>query len=207
MGQQDIREKLDSFIRKYYLNQLVKGLLLGISLILGVFLFLNFTEYYGHFGSAFRALLFWSFVLVFVFVLINWVFKPSLKLYKLSKTIGYQEAAIIIGLHFSDVKDKLVNLLQLEEMKISHPDSALVSAGIVQKTRELKPIQFTKAINLRNNKKYLRFLLLPLVLTGVVVVFQSSIITEGTERILNYNKHFERKYLSILSTIIKIKFI
>lgn len=193
MAQDEIRDKLDRFIRKYYLNQLVRGLLVGSSLILGVFLFLNLFEYYGHFSSMIRAFLFWGFWIVLSATLWFWIVKPIFGLYSLGKIISYQEAANIIGTHFNEVKDKLINLLQLEEMQQSHPESSLLAAGIDQKTKDLKPVQFTNAINLSKNKKYLRYLALPLVLMGVIILFQSSIITEGAERILNYNRHFEIK--------------
>lgn len=193
MAQGEIREKLDGFIRKYYLNQLVKGILMGSTLVLAVFLFLNLSEYYGHFSTAVRGILFWSFWLVLGFVVWQWILKPLLGLYRLGRVITYKDAALIIGEHFTEVKDKLTNLLQLEEMHLSHPESGLVLAGIEQKTRELKPVQFSKAINLQANKKYLRYLALPVVLTGVILVFQSNIITEGAGRLMNYNKHYAKK--------------
>jgi len=189
----EIRVKLDAFIRKYYLNQLVKGALISITLVFAVFLFLNLSEYYGHFSTNVRALLFWSFWLVLGSVLFQWILKPILGLYNLGKIISYKESAAIIGEHFSEVKDKLLNLLQLEEMSAQHPDSGLLSAGIDQKTKELKPIPFSGAINIGENRKYLRYLAFPLALFGIIMVFQSNIISDGSNRIFNYNKYYKQK--------------
>lgn len=193
MLQGEIRLKLDAFIRKYYLNQLVRGVLLGFTLALGVFLFLNLSEYYGHFSTPVRAVLFWGFVVLMVGISWKWLVLPLAGLYKLGKVITYEEAASIIGSHFAHVNDKLLNLLQLEEMSVGHPDSALLLAGIDQKTKELRPVPFVGAVNLGQNKKYLRYLALPVLMLGVILVFQSSIITDGAERILNYNKHYAIK--------------
>lgn len=191
--QGEIRQKLDAFIRRYYLNQLVRGALLGFALLLGVFLFLNLGEYYGHFSTPVRAALFWGFWLVLALVFWNWIFRPLAGLYGLGKVISYATAAQIIGSHFASVKDKLLNLLQLEQMAIQHPDSALLLAGIDQKSKELKPIPFVKAVNLGENRKYLRFVAVPVLMLGVILVFQSSIITDGAERIVNYNRHYAQK--------------
>lgn len=193
MRKGEIREKLDAFIRKYYLNQLVKGALVSTTLLLGVFLFLNLSEYYGHFSTAVRAFLFYSFWASLAGVTLVWIIKPLLGLYKLGKIISYADAATIIGSHFSEVKDKLLNLLQLEEMSVGHPDSGLLTAGIEQKTKELRPVPFTGAINLGANKKYLRLLAVPVAMLGVILVFQSSIITDGAQRIINYNKFYKQK--------------
>jgi len=42
-------EKLDQFIRKYYANQLIRGLLYTVALLLVLFLGLNFLEHYFYF--------------------------------------------------------------------------------------------------------------------------------------------------------------
>jgi hypothetical protein len=193
MASGEIREKLDGFIRKYYQNKLIRGILISTTLVLGVFLFLNLSEYYGHFGSTVRGVFFWSFWICLAFVAWRWIAIPLAGLYRLGKVISYSEAALIIGNHFTDVQDKLLNLLQLEEMSSSHPDSSLVIAGIEQKTRELKPVPFASAINFSNNRRYVRYLAVPIVLFGVILIFQSSIITDGAERLINYSKHYEKK--------------
>jgi hypothetical protein len=190
MATGEIREKLDAFIRKYYANQLLRGLMLSATLLLGLFLFINLSEYFGHFSMTVRALLFYCFWLTFAAVCWIWIVIPLRGLYKLGKVIGYHKAAEIIGNHFSTVQDKLLNLLQLEEMSVGHPDSALLQAGIEQKTKELRPVPFATAINFGENKKYLRYLAIPILSFAVILIFQSSIITDSTERLFNYSKHY-----------------
>lgn len=193
MQKGEIREKLDAFIRKYYLNQLIRGGLISATLLLALFLFLNLTEFYGHFSTTVRAMLFWSFLGTFAFVLIRWIVRPLLGLYQLGKVISYHEAAMIIGNHFGHVRDKLLNLLQLEEMAVGHPDAALLAAGIEQKTSELRPVSFAGAVNIGANQKYLRYLAIPLACLGVILVFQSNIIFDGSKRLIHYNTFYKQK--------------
>jgi len=189
----EILSRLDAFIRKYYLQKLVRGIMLTVALLLGLFLLIAFSEYFAFFPVWIRTILFWGYVSLTGTVLWFWIAKPLLSMYRLGAVISYDEAAKIIGAHFGNVQDKLLNLLQLESMARQHPDSALLLAGIDQKTQELKPVPFTGAINLNANRKYLKFVLPPVVLLLVLLLFQSHIITDGSKRFFQYNKHFEKQ--------------
>ena len=54
-------EKLDRFVRKYYKNQLIKGLLYTVGLLLLMFILINVLEYFGYFSTMVRMVLFWSY--------------------------------------------------------------------------------------------------------------------------------------------------
>jgi hypothetical protein len=54
------------------------------------------------------------------FFFLFYVVKPLLKLLKVGKTLTYEQAAKIVGDHFPEVKDKLLNLLQLHFKKASY---------------------------------------------------------------------------------------
>jgi hypothetical protein len=126
----EIIGKLDAFIRRYYLNMLIKGSILGVGLLTGMFLLLSFSEFYGHFSTPVRMLFFWTWVFALAAVMWFWIVKPLTGMYRLGKVISYEQAAVIIGNHFEHVRDKLLNLLQMEQMHSVHPESALLIAGI-----------------------------------------------------------------------------
>jgi len=62
-----------------------------------------------------RTFLFWTFILVEVYLLTRFIAFPIFKLFKLQKGISYQDASSIIGNHFPEVSDKLLNFLQLSQ--------------------------------------------------------------------------------------------
>lgn len=184
--------KLDEFIRKYYKNQLIKGALLSVGLVAAFFVGATTLEYFGRFDTTPRAILFWSFVATTSFVLGRWIIIPTLKLNKLGKVISHQQAAAIVGVHFQDeVSDKLLNTLQLQAMAQAQGDSELLMAGISQKIDELKPVPFTAAIDFSENRKYLRYALPPLLAIGLIYITTPKIFSEGTERLVRHNTHFE----------------
>jgi hypothetical protein len=190
-------EKLDEFIRKYYKNQLVRGFIYSTALLLLFFISVTVLEYYAHFNTLVRTLLFYSFVGASTFILSKYIAIPLSKLYKLGKIISYEEAASIIGRHFTDVQDKLLNTLQLQQQSANYElqttNNELLAASIDQKIKELKPVQFTMAIDLSENRKYLKYAVIPVLLIAVILFSAPSIIKDGTKRLVKHTEHFEKE--------------
>lgn len=183
--------RLDKFIRKYYINSAIKGFLVSSSLALALFVLYTLLEHFFYFGTGVRAFLFYSFIGVVGLFTVFLLFAPLLKYFNLGKVISHEQAAAIIGTHFSEVQDKLLNILQLKQ-QAERKSSSLLLAGIEQKTLELNPVPFQSAIDLSQNKKYIRYLIPPLFIILGVLVVAPSLITESTSRIIQNSVHFER---------------
>ncbi len=184
-------QKLDAFIRKYYKNQLLRGAIYTFAGILTAYIIAVVMEYFGEFNSNLRLAITFSFLGIGLFILAKYIFTPLSKLYKLSHTINYEQAASIIGIHFADVQDKLLNALQLHTLANSS-DSELLHASIDQKIQELKPIPFSNAINFKENKKHLKYAVPSLLFFLGIIFINSRIITESTLRLSNPTKFFEK---------------
>jgi hypothetical protein len=185
--------KLDEFTRKFYINQLIRGIIYASALLLAAFLTINVLEYFIYFPSTIRSFLFFGFMGGALFVIFRWILLPLLHYYRLGKIISQEKAALIIGSHFKEVQDRLLNILQLKKQSINAEDSSLIEASIDQKIGELKPVPFTAAINLRMNQKYLRYLILPVLALAFILFSSPDIITEGTLRLIHHNEYFERQ--------------
>jgi hypothetical protein len=110
---------------------------------------------------------------------------------KLGKTLTHDQAAEIIGKHFSDVNDKLLNTLQLKKLSETNPQHrALIEAGIDQKIEALKPVSFPSAIDIKENGKYLKWVMIPAGLICIIALAAPSVLTESTERLLRHNEYF-----------------
>lgn len=186
-----IIDKLDNFIRKYYKNQLLKGLLLSAAILLFLYIVIVVLEHYGYFGTSFRTVLFWSFIIALAVTLTFYVVMPLLKMFKIGRRISHEQAASIIGSHFPEVSDKLLNLLQLQQMG-ADVDNALLSASIEQKTANLSPIPFLNAIDLKKNLRYVKYAAVPLLFIVFALIIAPSFITEPSKRIINHNTFYER---------------
>ncbi len=184
-----IENKLERFIKKFYTNLLIKGVLLFVGFSLLLFIFGAALEYFLWFEPGFRTLLFWTIVLAELLLLFKWMLIPASQLFKLSKGIDFTEASSQIGNHFPEVSDKLKNILQL---KARGADDELVIASIEQKSKALKSVPFQLAINFRQNTKYLRFLFIPIIiLLAIWVSGLGDSFSYSYKRIVNYNTAYE----------------
>ena len=112
--------------------------------------------------------------------------------FRLGSIISHEQAANIIGEHFVDVKDKLLNVLQLRHQVDQAADKELIVASINQKTEDIRLVPFQSAINLGQNRRYLKYALPPLLLLLVVLLAAPSLITDPTNRLIHNGQAFER---------------
>lgn len=185
-------EKLDGFIRKFYINHLLRGALYTVGTVLGLFIVLNVLEYYFYFPTGVRTGMLWGFAGVSAVAVWNWIAVPLLHYFHLGKTISREQAATIIGQHFVNVKDKLLNILQLRDQSNNAIYAELINASINQKSEEIKLVPFQAAINLGNNRRHLRWALPPLALLLFLMQCAPGIIREGSKRLWNSSVVFER---------------
>lgn len=188
-------QKLDTFIRKYYKNRLIRGIIFLLAISAGFYLLLILPEYFFHFGPVIRAILFFSYVLISGFLLIRLIIVPVMQLLRIGKTISHEKASEIIGEHFLLIQDKLLNTLQLIRQKGRGDETYdLLDAAIEQKIKALHVFKFTKAINFTTNIRYLKFVVPPVAIILLLLVFSPQIISEPTRRIVSFNKAFVKPF-------------
>lgn len=192
-GYSELILKLDEFIRKYYTNQLIRGLIYSIGALVVFFLLTTGIEYFGRLGSVGRAVLYYGYLLIAISILIRFILIPVFHLAKIGKVISYEQAAEIIGVHFGEVRDKLINTLQLQKLASAEGEnqSDLVTASINQRIVELKPVPFASAIDFKQNIRFARIAAIPLTIFVLIWIFYPALITESSNRIVNYTNAFE----------------
>jgi hypothetical protein len=183
-----ILEKLIAYKRKYYTNVLLRGTIFFFAVIFTAWLLFSSLEYFGRFNTLVRIVFFFGFLSITSFALYKWVLTPIIWLADLKRQISDEDAATQIGNFFPQISDKLLNALQLK--KLSQQQNELLLASINQKIAELSFIPFTEAVNFKENKKYLKYVVVPLAIMVLLLIFIPQMLTEGTNRIVNYNKAF-----------------
>ncbi|MEQ9424126.1 MAG: DUF4175 family protein [Cyclobacteriaceae bacterium] len=181
-------EKLRKFKKKYYLNQLLKGVILSTAIIISLLLIFSALEFNLRFNSPVRAFLFFTFVASLVAVTYFWIVNPLIKLFNNNRQISDEEAAIEIGRYFPEVSDKLLNTIQLQN--ISSKDNTLILASIEQRIKQIGIVRFSDAVDLGYNKRYLKYLAVPTAVMLLMLLFVPQMLTESTTRILRYDDEF-----------------
>ncbi len=183
--------KINIFIRKYYLNNLLRGVMFLGTGLFSAYVVITLSEYFGNFNTVFRSILFYAFILLNLSLIGFLIMPPLMAWLKLGNTITHDQAAEIIGKHFSDVNDKLLNTLQLKKLgEEDQQHRALIEASIDQKIETLRPVRFPSAINIKENSKYLKWILLPLAVICVIAFAAPSVLTESTKRLIRHNEYF-----------------
>jgi hypothetical protein len=185
-GLESIQEKIQLFRKRYYLNLFVKGFILTLTILLLYFLLAAVLEYALWLGSVGRFTILLCFFLITAYCFIKFLKNP-VSFWIARKGIGDEQTARIIGQHIPDLKDKLVNLIQLSA---AQKQSALAYASIEQKSQEFQPLQFESVVNVSENKRYLRFLFVPLTFILALMIFNESVLTQSTTRIVHFNQQF-----------------
>ncbi len=184
-------EKIDVFIRRYYINKLLRGLIFWAAVLFSGYILATLGEYLGHFTTFLRSLIFYGFIILNLAIIARLVLPPLLAWLKLGNTIGHNEAAKIIGKHFTEIHDKLLNTLQLKTLADASPlHRQLIEASIDQKIETLRPVRFPTAVNIRDNVKHLKWIAAPLTFIIIIALAAPAVLTESTRRLIKHNEYF-----------------
>ncbi|MFK7785723.1 MAG: hypothetical protein AB8B56_11435 [Crocinitomicaceae bacterium] len=185
-------DQVDGFIRKFYKNQMIKGIFLFVGVLLITYLAIITLEYFGRFNSYVRGSLFFGFLAVNGFILGKFIVQPLLKLKSYGKRIDRYQASSIIGSFFPDISDRLLNTLQLkDQMDENSADYELLNASVQQRSANLSLVPFSNAIDLDENRKHLKWTLPILALFFALLLFVPGMFKDGTQRVVQFSKEFK----------------
>lgn len=190
---QEILVKLQDFITKYYMQKWLRGFLQLALLIMVFYLITTTLEYNLYFGTTVRTILYWIFVLGSIGLAVLWIGIPLMQYISYRSRLDSKAAASIIGNHFPEVKDKLLNVLFLQEMKQDAASYELINASIEQKSRSLYVVPFNDAIDWARSRKLGKYLILPVLIFIGLLVFFPNLIRESTYRMVHYDRKFTPK--------------
>src|ERR1700710_418964 len=88
-------DKINIFIRKYYFNKFLRGLIFLGAGLFSAYVVFTVSEYFGNFNTVFRTLFFYSFIFLNVGLIAWLVVPPMLAWLKLGKSITHDQAAEI----------------------------------------------------------------------------------------------------------------
>lgn len=195
MSNKDIlQEKIRQFVKKYYQNELYKGMVFFVLIVLSAFIAFSLFEYFSYSNTTVRSILFYGFIALFAANLVFYILKPLFKIFGLGKQLTNEEIASIIGKHFHQIDDKLLNLFELQKQMDAgdYKSYDLLSAAIDSKIETFKPFSFVQAVPVKKTLKFARWVLIPVVLFLLLFSIKSEIFTESTKRIVHHQTVYEK---------------
>ncbi|WP_299706303.1 DUF4175 family protein [uncultured Pontibacter sp.] len=180
-------KQLQAFKKKFYLNLLLRGSIFAVGLLMSIYIVYSLLEYIFYFPAFVRAFFLFSFVALVIYALVRWIIMPLSALANLRKLLSDEQAALRVGQHYPEIKDKLLNAIQL---KYFDRTNELIAASIAQRSSQLVNYPFEEAVTYRENKPLLKYIALPAIILLLIAVIYPTIFVQGTERIINYKKHY-----------------
>jgi hypothetical protein len=185
-----LNEKIQLFLQKYYRNELIKGTIKTLFFITAMVILLGLSEYLFRFSSEIRLWVFVVFSITAVAYLGYFILIPLLKMFRLGKVLSHEEVAQFLGSHFPNIDHKLINIFQLHQGSQQVINNALIEAAIVQKIKEIKPIDFKEIINYKNTILFFKYALVVTSFAWMISLINQNIVIESFNRIVNYDKTY-----------------
>jgi hypothetical protein len=184
-------EKLDNISKQLTFVNLIEGTLKALLVFTFVFFIASLLEYIFSFDRSTRLLIF-ILILFFLIVLVFYfLIYPVIKLYRTNKSEIYLSIGKIIGKHFKEIQDRIVNILQLifNLEKEHYYSKELTFAAIEQNLNSFEKFNFDEVVSKNNLHKYLK-LFLSTILVFVLLGFAFPDLPFASYRILNFDKDF-----------------
>ncbi len=182
-----VDEKIASFRKKYYLNLFLRGAILSLSLLLAYFLLATLIEYNLWLGRGIRLSLFILFFGTVAYCVFRFLRQPLIWWFS-GNGIGKEQSAKMIGSHFPTIQDRLLNFLQLAS--VSKNRGALLEASLEQKASAFESFSFESIIDFGENRRYLKYLAVPVILFAGIFIVNQRIFTQSADRIIHFNQEF-----------------
>ncbi len=201
-----VLKKLSELIKKESKVELLNGFLKLLSSLLLLFGTLTFFEQFNYFSTTVKFILLIFFLVLSTSLFALWVLKPLTNIFKKNTIKEYNNTAKKIGGHFPDVKDNLLNSLQLLEDKetISLP---LTNAAFEAVYKKIHKLDFTKILDYTELKKNTNIFITVFSLAFFsLLVFPQ--IRSASLRLIHFNTQYTKPsefILEVLTGNLKIK--
>lgn len=187
----ELIKKLEAYVKKEYLQLILSGIQTFILITLAAFVFYSFLELIANFNSTVRTVLFATLVLITGGLFYHFLLTPLLKFFGINRKESYFDAALKVGRNFPDVKDDLVNSMQLvsESRKETIYSAGLIDAAFKNIYGKIKDLNFLSLIKFEYAKKILPyFSLITIVCLALLILIPG--MGEASYRLVNFAKDF-----------------
>lgn len=112
-----IEIKINQFLKKYYKNRLLKGVIFFFLLFIIITFLIILLEYFNYFNASTKIslLLIYAFILVLSFI--GLLLFPILGYLGIKRNLSKKRINDIVVAHFPEIKDQLWNIFELQKTK------------------------------------------------------------------------------------------
>lgn len=188
---QNIINKLDSFLRKEFINKALTGLVEVLSLSFLLLFGIVVLEFLFNFSSIIRTVFFTSWIIVTGLLVFVKVLFPLSKAFNIISSKDYFETAKRTGNFFPEIKDELINSLQLVADKTI---TNLYSLNLIDETfrrtyQKVANLDFDSLIDIKSLKKKIKNLVLVFIPILFLIIINNGLLS-AANRVFSFNTEF-----------------
>ena len=187
----EIINKLELLVKKEYFALLLFGLFAALIISIGTFTVFNLVELISYFNSTIRTVLFFVFLLISIGAISYLIIFPLLKYFNVIGGRNYFHSANKVGKYFPEIKDDLLNAMQLvssDKTKTIY-SPALLDAAFKNVYERAKPIRFESIVDLSKVKKLAKYFILLFAFCALLFVFVPG-LQAASNRLISFNQEF-----------------
>ena len=187
----ELISKLERLDKKEYSLFIILGIQACLIIGISIFTTFSFLEMIGNFDSAIRTILFFLFLLITIGALSFLVLLPTLKYFHIIGRPDYFKTARKVGNNFSDIKDDLLNAMQLVSIETgkNNYSSFLIDAAFQKVYKRTNTIKFESIVEFKKIKEVFYYLLGTFLLCSLLFVSIPG-LTSASSRLLQFGKNF-----------------
>jgi hypothetical protein len=111
-------------------------------------------------------------------------------MFSLLKPIDLKSTTKIIQNHFKSIEDKLLNVIELNDLPQNQYSNELILASIDQKIEQLKVFDFNEAIQFKNIRFVILYFIISVLISFGIFVTNKNVFIDSTNRLIHYNTTF-----------------
>lgn len=187
----EIISKLELLVKKEYFSFWLFGLFITLIIIIGTFTVLSLFELIAYFNSTIRTVLFFVFLLISIGAISYLIIFPLLNYFNVIGIRDYFYSANKVGKYFPEIKDDLLNAMQLVSSDKANTlySTSLLDAAFKNVYERAKPIRFESIVDLSKVKKTAKYFVLIFVFCVLLFSFVPG-LQAASNRLVNFSQEF-----------------
>lgn len=184
-------KRIDDFVSKYYRLSIIKGIILFVILSSLIVLSVSGLEFFGWFNYSGRLFLFLFAVTSFIFIFYYFIGVPLLRYFGVLNRLTDKNTEKLLRANLPEIKDYVLNVIELKDIDKSKFDKDLLNASILQKVGYTSNTDFLKVLNPKKLTPLIKYLVTIGFFYILIFVFKPAFILDGSNRII----HFQQEYI------------
>ncbi|HVO74342.1 MAG TPA: DUF4175 family protein [Ignavibacteriaceae bacterium] len=187
----EIIRKLEILKRRENASFIFTGIQAAFLIAIAAFFFFTLLELVGHFNSFVRTFFFFLILLISIGAVVYLLIIPLFRYLNILSRPDYYLAADRVGKSFPEIKDDLLNAMQLvshEEAGTYYSDK-LIDAAFIEVYNRSKNIRFESIVDFKKGKKLLAYTASAAVLF-FSLIFAVPALRAASGRLINFNEEF-----------------